>query len=210
MGVFDIPGLVAAQKRLRGFADRERGKFLLRFFKTGLGEYAEGDRFLGIRVPDLRTVAREFRSLSLRDLQRLLASKWHEERLLALVILVDQYARASDTERDAIYRLYLASTKDINNWDLVDVSAPRIVGAHLLRRDRRILHRLARSKSVWERRIALGVSSTTVTTSSIRPPAGCFAKSQNAIRSERCCGMRSRGFLPPYGRGTSRHSGCSI
>ena len=155
MGVFDIPGHIAARKRLRGFADRERGQFLLRFFKTGPGQYAEGDRFLGIRVPDLRRVAGEFRSLSLRDLQRLLASKWHEERLLALVILVDQYERGSETERDAIYRLYLASTKHINNWDLVDVSAPRIVGAHLLTRDRRILYRLAKSKSVWERRIAI-------------------------------------------------------
>jgi 3-methyladenine DNA glycosylase AlkD len=100
-------------------------------------------------------VAREFRSLSLKDVEELLASKWHEERLLALVILVNQYARASDAEREAIYRLYLASTARINNWDLVDVSAAQIVGAHVFDRDRRVLYRLAKSRNVWERRIAI-------------------------------------------------------
>jgi 3-methyladenine DNA glycosylase AlkD len=152
MGVLHIPRVVS---RLREFADRERAKFHLRFFKTAPGEYGEGDRFLGIRVPDLRRVAREFRSLSLKDVEKLLASRWHEERLLALVILVDQYERGSDAEREAIYRLYLASTDRINNWDLVDASAPQIVGAHLLHRDRRVLYRLAKSRSVWERRIAI-------------------------------------------------------
>ena len=153
MGVFDIPRLVAAPKRIRELADPARGKLLLGFFKTGPGEYGEGDRFLGLRVPDVRRVAREFRTLPLTDIRKLLASKWHEERLLALVILVHQYERGDNCE--AIYRLYLASTKHINNWDLVDVSAPRIVGAHLSDRDRAPLYRLARSKSLWERRIAL-------------------------------------------------------
>ena len=152
MGVLDIPRVVS---RLRQFADRERAKLHLRFFKTAPGEYGGGDRFLGIRVPNLRRVAREFRSLSLKDVEELLASKWHEERLLALVILVNQYARAADAEREAIYRLYLASTQHINNWDLVDVSAAQIVGAYLLDRDRRVLYRLAKSRSVWERRIAI-------------------------------------------------------
>lgn len=156
MGVFDISRvLAAARKRLREFADRKRGKFLLRFFKTGRGEYAEGDRFLGVRVPDLRRVAREFRSLSLDDLRELLGSKWHEERLLALVILTEQYPRASNPEREAIYRLYLASTDRINNWDLVDVSASQIVGAHLIDQSTAPLRRLAKSRSVWERRIAI-------------------------------------------------------
>ena len=156
MGVLDISReLGAARARLRESADPERAKILLRFFKTGPGEYGEGDRFLGIRVPDLRRVAREFGSLSLKDVRALLASKWHEERLLALVILVNQYARGSDAERAAIYRLYLASTDRINNWDLVDVSAPRIAGAHLLDRDRSVLYRLAESPSLWERRIAI-------------------------------------------------------
>jgi len=156
VGVFNISRqLAAARKRLRQFADRERAAFSLRFFKTGPGEYAEGDRFLGLRVPDLRKVAGEFRSLSLAGLRELLASKWHEERLLALVILTRQYPRASFSERDAIYRLYLASTARINNWDLVDVSAAQIVGAHLIDRSRAPLRRLAKSRSVWERRIAI-------------------------------------------------------
>lgn len=145
----------SAKKRLREFADRDRAKFLLRFFKTGPGDYAEGDRFLGMRVPDVRRVAREFRSLSIGDCRALLASKWHEERLLALVILSNRFARSSDSEREAIYRLYLASTARINNWDLVDVSAPKIAGAYLMDRDRAVLRRLARSRSVWERRIAI-------------------------------------------------------
>ena len=118
MGVFDISRrLSAVRSRVREFADAKRAKFLLRFFKTGPGEYAEGDRFLGLRVPDIRKIAREFRSLSSRDLRALLASKWHEERLLALVILLRQYADADDKQRNAIYRLYIASMDRINNWD---------------------------------------------------------------------------------------------
>ena len=156
MGVFDISRqLTAARKRLRQYANPERAKFSLRFFKTGPGEYAEGDRFLGLRVPDLRRVAREYRSLSLDDLRDLLRSKWHEERALALVILTDQYPRASNPEREAIYRLYLASTDRINNWDLVDASASQIVGAHLIDQSKAPLRRLAKSRSVWERRIAI-------------------------------------------------------
>ncbi|HJT16673.1 MAG TPA: DNA alkylation repair protein [Thermoanaerobaculia bacterium] len=147
--------LVAVRKRVREFADKDRAKFLLRFFKTAPGDYGHGDRFLGLRVPDVRKIAREFRSLSLDDIRALLASKWHEERLLALVILADQFAGASDSERKQIYRLYLASTDRINNWDLVDASAPQIVGTFLAERDRRPLYRLARSKKLWERRIAI-------------------------------------------------------
>ncbi|HEY6844396.1 MAG TPA: DNA alkylation repair protein [Thermoanaerobaculia bacterium] len=140
---------------MREFADLNRAKLLLRFFKTAPGEYGHGDRFLGLRVPNVRKIAREFRSLSLDDIRALLASKWHEERLLALIILVNQFGKADDSERRLIYNLYLASTDRINNWDLVDVSAPQIVGAFLADRDRRPLYRLAKSKSVWERRIAV-------------------------------------------------------
>lgn len=128
---------------------------MLRFFRTGRGDYGEGDLFLGLRVPDVRKIARELRSLSLADIRTLLASKWHEERLLALVILVHQFATAGDSERKQIYELYLASTDRIDNWDLVDGSAPQIVGAYLVDRDRRPLYRLAKSKSLWERRIAI-------------------------------------------------------
>ncbi|MDQ6802498.1 MAG: DNA alkylation repair protein [Acidobacteriota bacterium] len=159
MGVFDVPRVVIAasqaRRRLREFADPARAIFVSGFFKTGPGQYGEGDQFLGLNVPDLRKIAREFRSLPLADLRELLQSKWHEERLLALVILVDQYDRGDAKEREAIYKLYLASTSRINNWDLVDCSAPRIVGGQLEQRSRKPLYRLVKSKSVWERRIAL-------------------------------------------------------
>ena len=145
----------AAHSRLREFADAERAVFVRGFFKTGPGQYGEGDQFLGLNVPDLRKVAREFRALRLEDLRQLLKSKWHEERLLALVILVDQYSGAGEKSRAAIYKLYLASTDRINNWDLVDCSAPQIVGGHLEGRSRKPLYRLVKSKSVWERRIAI-------------------------------------------------------
>ena len=144
-----------AARRLRDFADRDRAAFVQGFFKTGPGQYGEGDQFLGLNVPSLRKVAREFGALPLRDLRQLLDSKWHEERLLALVILVDQYGRGDAKQRAAIYKLYMASTDRINNWDLVDSSAPQIVGGQLATRSRKPLYRLAKSKSVWERRIAI-------------------------------------------------------
>ena len=144
-----------ASARLRALANPSEAAFLQGFFKSGPGEYGEGDRFLGIRVPMTRGVAREFHDLPLAGVTTLLRSRWHEERLLALVILANRYARADDVERERIYRLYLASTTRINNWDLVDVSAPHIVGAHLATRSRAPLDRLARSGSLWERRIAI-------------------------------------------------------
>lgn len=127
-----------------------------RFFKTGKGEYGEGDKFLGIRVPVFRRLCRECRGAPLRIALDLLTSPFHEIRLLALLMLVDRYERSrSSGEREAIYRAYLRHAARINNWDLVDCSAPKIVGAHLLERDRAPLYRLARSKCLWERRIAV-------------------------------------------------------
>jgi 3-methyladenine DNA glycosylase AlkD len=146
---------VAPRRRLRDFADPASALFVQRYFKTGPGQYGEGDKFLGLNVPDLRKVAREFRALPLAGLRQLLQSKWHEERLLALVILVDQYGGGDEKARAAIYKLYLASTSRISNWDLVDCSAPQIVGGHLEERSRKPLYRLVKSKSVWERRIAI-------------------------------------------------------
>jgi 3-methyladenine DNA glycosylase AlkD len=140
---------------MRARCDPLRAKHALRFFKTGPGEYGEGDCFLGLDVPTLRGLAREHRALPRRDLTRLLKSRWHEERVLALLILVHQYTRGNAAEREAIYRLYLKHTKHINNWDLVDCSAEHIVGAHLREGDRTTLTRLARSKLLWERRIAI-------------------------------------------------------
>ncbi len=145
----------AVHRRLTALADPARAAASRWFFKTGPGEYGEGDRFLGIRVPVLRQLSREFQDLTPAAVSRLLTSRWHEERLLALLILVRQYGRGDAARREAIYRQYLANTASINNWDLVDSSAAQIVGAHLLEGDRPRLVRLARSVSLWERRIAI-------------------------------------------------------
>jgi 3-methyladenine DNA glycosylase AlkD len=125
------------------------------FFKTGPGQYGEGDRFLGVRVPELRKFARQFGSLRLPGVASLLRSKYHEERLLALLILVRQYGRGDDDEREPILRFYLDHLRFINNWDLVDLSAAQIVGRHLEHRDRGLLYELARSSKLFERRIAM-------------------------------------------------------
>lgn len=143
------------QRRLRRSADPVKARLLLRFFKTGPGEYGEGDRFLGIMVPDIRRAVQEFREAPLSEIRRLLRSPFHEERLLALLILVRQYERMAEARRIAIYSLYLRSVRFINNWDLVDLTAPHIVGAHLKARSRRPLYVLARSKDLWKRRIAV-------------------------------------------------------
>lgn len=142
-------------QRLRALASPPTAKISQSFFKTGLGEYGEGDRFIGIRVPVLRSLAREFGGISLAELLKLLRSPIHEERLLALVILVNQFARADAAGQGRIYRLYLKHAKFINNWDLVDTSAPQIVGGYLEARPRAVLFRLARSEMLWERRIAV-------------------------------------------------------
>lgn len=147
--------LAAVRRRLREAGDRDDAVFLQRFFKTGPGQYGEGDHFLGVRLPMTRTLAREFADLPIADVEKLLRDKWHEARVLALILLVDRYKRGDDTEREKIFRVYLANTDRINNWDLVDVSAPRIVGAHLEKRPRGLLDKLAKSKSLWERRIAI-------------------------------------------------------
>ena len=125
------------------------------FFKTGPGEYGEGDVFVGVRVPAIRKVAKEFQSLPLSEVVRLLHSKIHEERLAALVILVLQAAQGNGETRTQVYDLYLANTKYINNWDLVDLSAPQLVGRYLEARSRRPLYRLATSSWLWDRRISI-------------------------------------------------------
>ena len=149
------PKLRELRKRLRWFASAQDARFLQGFFKTGPGEYGEGDQFIGVRVPAQRRLVREFRGLALADTCDLLHSPIHEERLLALLILVDAYNRGNESERAAIFRLYLDNTAYINNWDLVDGSAPGIVGRHLATRPRKILFDLAGSPDVWKRRIAV-------------------------------------------------------
>lgn len=155
MAKADVVTAAAVRARVRGLADRARAAGVARFFKTAPGEYGAGDRFLGIRVPGLRQLARTYQDLPLPEALKLIASPWHEERLLALLILVRQYGRTDDRGRAAIYRAYMAHAKHVNNWDLVDCSAEHIVGAHLRNRDRARLRRLAGSTSVWDRRIAV-------------------------------------------------------
>jgi len=146
-------GEIAA--RLRQRADGSRIAGLQRFFKTGPGEYAEGDVFIGVTVPLLRQVCRECRDAAIPDIVPLLGSAVHEERLLALLLLVEAFKRGTGEQQREIYRLYLGNTKFVNNWDLVDSSAPQIVGAWLFTRSRSPLRRLARSSSLWERRIGI-------------------------------------------------------
>jgi 3-methyladenine DNA glycosylase AlkD len=147
--------LVELQQRLKALGDPRVAESSRRYFKTGPGEYGEGDRFRGIRVPVLRGLAKEYEALRPPEAGRLLASPFHEDRLLALLILVRLSARGGEASREEIYRLYLDNTRFINNWDLVDSSAAQIVGAHLWDRPRAPLRRLAKSADLWERRIAV-------------------------------------------------------
>jgi len=144
-----------AQKALRELADSEISECSKRFFKTGPGEYGEGDQFLGIRVPKIREIARRFKELSLTKTEQLLHSKFHEERLCALIILVNRSKKADPKELENIYQLYLNNTVYINNWDLVDTSAEHIMGHYLADKDRGILYTLAKSNNLWKRRIAI-------------------------------------------------------
>lgn len=140
---------------LKAIADPKRAESSAWLFKTGKGQYGEGDRFLGITVPQLRKTALEYVDLSFTDLARLLASPWHEFRLAAVEILVAQYEQGSRETRQQVFDFYLSQTARINNWDLVDASAPYIVGEHLKLRPRKLLDKLVRSELLWERRIAM-------------------------------------------------------
>ena len=143
------------RRELHNLGNKEKAQTLQRFFKTGTGEYGEGDIFLGIKVPALRRLAHSYQDLPRQTLTQLLRSRFHEERLLALLILVRAFARAEESKRKEIYNLYLTHTRYVNNWDLVDTSAEHIVGAYLADRSRRPLSKLARSSNLWERRIAI-------------------------------------------------------
>jgi 3-methyladenine DNA glycosylase AlkD len=142
-------------KILRTIADPERAAHSARYFKTGQGEYGEGDRFLGIRVPEIRAQVKKCEAVSLKEIQTLLMSDFHEVRLFALLLLVRKFAKGNDNEKAVIYDLYLKNMHRVNNWDLVDSSASQIVGGYLEARDKKILYKLAKSASVWERRIAV-------------------------------------------------------
>ena len=149
------PSLAGLRGDLQGLADPERAKILLRFFKTGKAQYGEGDVFLGITVPLQRALAKKYCHLALKDIKRLLLSEVHECRLVALLILTIQFKKADEGNRRKIVDFYLSNTGRINNWDLVDLSAERILGDYLISKDKSVLYSLARSQDIWERRIAV-------------------------------------------------------
>ena len=145
----------SVNKELERYSDKNKAKALQRFFKTAPGEYAEGDIFAGINVPVLRVLAKKYQRLPFNETLKLLRSCVHEERLLALLIFILKYREADLRTKEKIYKIYLKNTKYINNWDLVDVTAKYIVGDYLYDKDRKMLYQLARSDSLWERRIAI-------------------------------------------------------
>ncbi|HZW38551.1 MAG TPA: DNA alkylation repair protein [Ignavibacteriaceae bacterium] len=128
---------------------------LQRFFKTGPGEYGEGDIFHGIKIPILREATKKFMNLSLADIQEVLHSKYHEERMISLFLLINKFKKAEPKEKKTIYNMYLKNTKYINNWDLVDLSSHHIVGAYLFDKEKDILYKMAASKDLWKKRIAI-------------------------------------------------------
>jgi 3-methyladenine DNA glycosylase AlkD len=144
-----------ARTKLKSLASPAAAALATRFFKTGLGQYGKGDTFIGINVPTLRTVSRSFRALPLDEVRSLLKSPVHEERHLALMILVLQVAKCDESHRKRVYDLYLGNTRFVNNWDLVDCSAPQVVGGYLMTKPREPRSVPARSESPWERRIAV-------------------------------------------------------
>ena len=140
---------------IRALKNPEKIPIYQNFFKTGKGEYGEGDRFLGLTVPQCRKIAKQYKTLPFSDISNLFQSAYHEERLVAVLILVEQFQKGNEKEKKIICEYYLANTKCINNWDLVDVSAHKIVGAYLIDKDRTILYSLAKSNSLWEKRISI-------------------------------------------------------
>lgn len=143
------------QRKLETYADPVKREYLPRFFKTGKGEYGEGDKFLGVVVPNTRTVAKQHKDAPFAVMAELLQSQWHECRLCALLMLVERFKKSGEKERKLIYDFYLSQTARINNWDLVDLSAPGIVGEYLKDKSRDDLYRLADGVLLWEQRIAV-------------------------------------------------------
>lgn len=143
------------KKDLHKLKNPQRAKFLTGFFKTGKGQYGEGDIFLGIRVPDIRKVAKKYTNLALKDVEKLISDAIHEVRLAGLLVLVAIYEKGDKGVQKQIFDFYVKNAKLVNNWDLVDLTAHRIVGEHLLDKDRSLLYKLAKSDNLWEKRIAV-------------------------------------------------------
>jgi len=145
-----------AREEIRALANKEIAQHSLRFFKTDKGEYGHGDLFLGVRAPKIRLIAKKHIDISITDMQTLIRSKYHEERFLGLIILVNKYAKTKDKKnRNQLYKIYVSSFKYINNWNLVDVTCPHVTGKHLIDKDRTILYKWAKSEDLWTKRIAM-------------------------------------------------------
>lgn len=143
------------KKDLKKYIKKDKANILARFFKTRKGEYGYGDIFIGVMVPDSRKIARQYSEIEINEVDKLIKSKIHEERLVAVLILVDKYKRGDEINKKEIVKFYLTHTKHINNWDLVDLSAHYVLGNYLINKDRKILFKLVKSKNLWEKRIAI-------------------------------------------------------
>jgi len=143
------------RKELLKHKNKVQAQNLSRFFKTGVGEYGAGDKFLGIKVPVLRSLAKQFIELSFSDVQTMLKSVYHEERLLGAFILVYKFKRADEKEKTQIYKLYLKNWSGLNNWDIIDTTTPNIIGEYLADKDKKIICEFARSNNLWKKRISI-------------------------------------------------------
>ncbi len=148
-------GLDKLRRELGKLADKKRAVVLQRFFKTGVGEYGYGDIFLGLTVPQSRKIAIKYRALPFPQIVKLLKSKIHEERLIALLILVHNFNIGDEKEQEKIFDFYIKNTKFVNKWDLVDLSADKIVGGYLIDKPKDILYKLVQSENLWEKRISM-------------------------------------------------------
>ena len=141
--------------KLQALSDAEKREIFPKFFKAGKGEYGEGDRFLGVTVPNIRAIAKLHKDVSIEEIRDLIQSEWHEVRLCALIIMVEKSKKKDEALRKELFNLYLSQTKQINNWDLVDLSCRFIIGEYLLDKSRDILYHLAQSPLLWDNRIAI-------------------------------------------------------
>lgn len=147
--------MTSLKQKISQLANPQKAKKLQRFFKTGKGDYGEGDIFLGATVGEQRNVAKKFKEIELTKLTPFMQSKIHEERLVALLILVQKFEKGNEAEKEKIYKFYLKNLQGINNWDLVDLTAPKIIGTWLLDKDRFLLFKLAKSNDLWKKRISI-------------------------------------------------------
>jgi len=170
------PNFAALKREFARAASAKRARDLAWFFKTGKGEYGEGDKFIGITVPVQRAIAKKFRHLELDDIEKLLESRVHDHRATGLMILVAQYEASNPATKQRVFDFYLQHTRRVNSWDLVDGSAPYIVGKHLVSRSRRVLYRLAKSRDLWERRIAMVATAAFIRTGDLKDTFGIAAQ----------------------------------